>query len=59
MDKKLDESCREAIDLILVDKIRFKAIMKEKLAEAYLKAKSCGCRDVEEMLKDLLIFLDL
>jgi hypothetical protein len=59
VSEKLSESCREAIDLILVDKIRFKAIVKEKLAEAYLKAKNCGCKEVEEMLKDLLIFLDL
>jgi len=59
MSEKLSESCREAIEIIVADKIRFKAIVKEKLAEAYIKAKDCGCKEVEEIIKDLLIFLDL
>ena len=28
--EKLSESCREAIDIIIADKIRFKAVVKEK-----------------------------
>jgi hypothetical protein len=35
----LTEKCREVIDLIVVGKIRFKATVKEKLAEAYLSLK--------------------
>ena len=58
-DEKLSESCREAIEIIIADKIRFKAIVKEKLAEAYLAIKSGDQRKAEEIVKDLLIFLDI
>jgi len=56
---KLTESCREAIDIIIADKIRFKAMVKEKLAEAYIAIKSGDLKKAEEIVKDLLIFLDL
>jgi len=56
---KLTESCREAIDIIIADKIRFKAMVKEKLAEAYIAIKSNQYEKAEEIIKDLLIFLDL
>lgn len=59
MIKELSESCREAIDIIIADKIRFKAIVREKLAEAYLAIKSGDLKKAEEIVKDLLIFLDL
>jgi glutamine synthetase len=59
MSKELSESCREAIEIIIVDKIRFKAIVREKLAEAYLAVKSGDLKKAEEIVKDLLIFLDL
>jgi glutamine synthetase len=53
------ESCREAIDLIITDKIRFKAIVKERLAEIYLALKSKQYDKAEELVKDLLLYLDL
>jgi glutamine synthetase len=56
---KLSESCREAIDIIIADKIRFKAMIKEKLAEAYIAIKSGDLKKAEEIVKDLIIFLDL
>jgi len=56
---KLTESCREAIDIIITDKIRFKAIVKEKLAEALIALKQKNYEKAEEIVKDLLIFLDL
>jgi len=56
---KLTESCREAIDIIITDKIRFKAIVKEKLAEALIALKQKNYEKAEEIIKDLLIFLDL
>ena len=56
---KLTESCREAIDIIIADKIRFKAMVKEKLAEAYIAIKSNQYEKAEEIIKDLMIFLDL
>jgi glutamine synthetase len=55
----MDEKCREAVDIIISDKIRFKAIVKEKLAEAYLALKQGDLKKAEEIVKDLLIFLDL
>ena len=57
--EKLSESCREAIDIIIADKIRFKAMVKERLSEAYLAIKSGDLKKAEEIVKDLLIFLDL
>jgi glutamine synthetase len=59
MDEKMSESCREAIDIIIADKIRFKAIVKEKLAEAYLALKQKNYEKAEEIVKDMLIFLDM
>jgi glutamine synthetase len=59
MSKELSESCREAIEIIIDDKIRFKAIVREKLAEAYLAIKSGDLKKAEDIVKDLLIFLDL
>jgi len=59
MENRLCEKCKEIIELLINDKIRFKSVVMQKLAEAYLKAKSCGCKDVEEIVKDLLIFLDM
>jgi len=56
---QLPESCREAIDIITADKIRFKAIVKEKLAEAYIAIRSGDLKKAEEIIKDLLVFLDL
>jgi len=57
--EKLSETCREAIEIIIVDKIRFKAIVKEKLTDAYIAIKSGDLKKAEEIVKDLLIFLDL
>ena len=59
MIKELSESCREAIEIIIVDKIRFKAVVKEKLAEAYIAIKQKNYEKAEEIVKDLLIFLDM
>jgi glutamine synthetase len=56
---QLSESCREAIDIIITDKIRFKAIINEKLSEVYLALKQKQYEKAEEIVKDLLIFLDL
>jgi glutamine synthetase len=57
--EKLSESCREAIEIVVVSNIRYKAIVREKLAEAYLALKSGDLKKAEETVKDLLIFLDL
>jgi glutamine synthetase len=57
--EQLQDICREAIEIIIADKIRFKAIVKEKLADAYLAIKSNQYEKAEEIVKDLLIFLDL
>jgi glutamine synthetase len=59
MNEKLRESCREAIDIIIADKIRFKAIVKEKLADIYLALKANDYEKADELVKDMLIFLDL
>ena len=59
LNEKLSESCREAIEIIIADKIRFKAMVKEKLAEAHLALKQKQYEKAEEIVKDLLIFLDL
>jgi glutamine synthetase len=56
---ELPESCREAIDLVVVDKIRFKAIVKERLAEIYLALRARQYDKAEELVKDLLLYLDL
>jgi glutamine synthetase len=53
------ESCREAIEIVAISNIRYKAIVKEKLAEAYIAIKSGDLKKAEEIVKDLLIFLDL
>jgi glutamine synthetase len=55
----LSESCREAIDLVVTDKIRFKAIVKERLAEIYLALKQKEYSKAEELVKNLLLYLDL
>jgi glutamine synthetase len=57
--EKLSESCREAIEIVVISNIRYKAIIKEKLAEAYLAIKSGDLKKAEEIVKDLLVFLDL
>ena len=57
--EQLQDRCREAIDIIIADKIRFKAMVKEKLAEAYIAIKSNQYEKAEEIIKDLMIFLDL
>jgi glutamine synthetase len=57
--EQLQDRCREAIEIIIADKIRFKAVVKEKLADAYLAIKSGDLKKAEEIVKDLLIFLDL
>ena len=57
--EQLQDRCREAIEIIIADKIRFKAMVKEKLAEAHLAIKSGDIEKAEEIVKDLLIFLDL
>jgi hypothetical protein len=54
----MDERCREAIDIIIADKIKFKAIVKDRLAEAYLALKQKQYDKAEEIIKDLLVFLD-
>jgi glutamine synthetase len=54
--EQLQDRCREAIEIIIADKIRFKAMVKEKLAEAYIAIKSNQCEKAEEIVKDLLIF---
>lgn len=59
MEKKLCEKCEEVIELLVNDKIRFKAIVKERLSEAYLAIKSGDLKKAEEIIKDLLLFLDL
>jgi glutamine synthetase len=59
MSEKLSESCREAIEIVTISNIRYKAIIKEKLAEAYIAIKSGDLKKAEEIVKDLLIFLDL
>jgi glutamine synthetase len=57
--EKLGESCREAIDIVVTSCIRYKAIVKEKLADAYIAIKSGDLKKAEEIVKDLLIFLDI
>ena len=57
--EKLSESCREAIEIVVASNIRYKAIVKEKLAEAYIAIKSGDLKKAEEIIKDLLIFLDI
>ena len=57
--EKLSESCREAIEIVAISNIRYKAIVKEKLAEAYLALKQKDYEKAEEIIKDLLVFLDL
>ena len=57
--EKLSESCREAIEIIVINNIRYKAIVKERLAEAYIAIKSGDIKKAEEIVKDLLIFLDM
>jgi hypothetical protein len=59
MNKKLSESCREAIEILAISNIRYKSIVKEKLAEALIAIKSGDLKKAEEIVKDLLIFLDL
>jgi glutamine synthetase len=59
LSKELSESCREAIEIVAVSNIRYKAIVKEKLAEAYIALKQKNYEKAEEIVKDLLIFLDL
>jgi len=59
LSKELSESCREAIEIVVISNIRYKAIVKERLAEAYLAVKSGDLKKAEEIVKDLLIFLDL
>jgi len=56
---QLSESCREAVEIVAISNIRYKAIIKEKLAEAYIAIKSGDLKKAEEIVKDLLIFLDL
>jgi glutamine synthetase len=56
--EKLSESCREAIEIIATSNIRYKAIVKERLADAYLALKQKNYEKAEEIVKDLLIFLD-
>jgi len=58
-NEKLSETCREAIDIIIADKIRFKAMVKDKLVEVYLAIKSGDLKKAEEIVKDLLTYLDL
>ena len=57
--EQLQDRCREVIEIIIADKIRFKAMVKEKLAEAHLALKQKQYEKAEEIVKDLLIFLDL
>ena len=58
-NEKLSESCREAIEIVAISNIRYKAIIKEKLAEALIAIKQKNIEKAEEIVKDLLIFLDL
>ena len=58
-NEKLSELCREAIEILAISNIRYKAIIKEKLAEAYIAIKSGDLKKAEEIVKNLLIFLDL
>jgi flagellin-specific chaperone FliS len=58
VNEKLSESCREAIDIVVTSCIRYKAIVKEKLAEALIAIKQKNIEKAEEIVKDLLIFLD-
>jgi len=59
MVEKFTESCREAIDIVVSDKIRFKAIVMQKLAEIYLALKEKQYEKAEELTKDLMLYLDL
>jgi glutamine synthetase len=56
---ELSESCRDAIDLIVADKVRLKAVVMERLAEIYLALKQGNYSKAEELVKDLLLYLDL
>jgi glutamine synthetase len=51
----LPEPCREAVELVVVDKIMFKSRVKERLAEVYLALKQGDYSKV----KELLLYLDL
>jgi hypothetical protein len=58
-NEKLSEPYRESIEIVVISSIRYKAIIKGKLAEAYLAIKSGDLKKAQEIIKDLLIFLDM
>jgi flagellin-specific chaperone FliS len=59
MENRLCEKCKEIIELLINEKIRFKSVVMQKIAEAYIAIKSGDLKKAEEIIKDLLIFLDL
>jgi glutamine synthetase len=59
VQEPLPERCREAIDIVVASSMHYKAIVKEKLVDALIALKQKNYEKAEEIVKDLLIFLDL
>jgi hypothetical protein len=59
VSERLSECCREAVELVAVSCMRLKAVVKEGLSEVYLAIKQKQYEKAEELVRGLLLYLDI